>query len=286
MKIASSICILLSSSNLVKGFSPITSSTTSSVRRGAVSALHAEKEIGSFDPLNLSPSTTLEEEISNDSTLSRTGIVSLAALLALTPEAANAAPSPDWGLFEGKTGSLLHPVIMASMFALSFSTALKGFQYRRQRTMGGEISALKKTLPDLGGEPTLAAAIAAAQAAEDSALVAKYQSAMPIQQEIDALTAERKDLSSKGLKDGHFSQGATLAFLGTAFAIEVRLYDFLLVFIVISFPSIGISRSMIVVKILLEQQKMMFVYHHLYKFLLFHGSVYLTCQTYTHPRLE
>lgn len=219
MKISSSICILLSSLNLVEGFSPITLSTTTSTRGGVVSTLHAEK-FESFDPLNLSPSTTLEEEINNDSALSRTGMVSLVALLALTPEAANAAPSPDWGLFEGKIGSLLHPVTMASMFAFSLNTALKGFQYRRQRTMGGEISELRKTLPNLGGESTLAAAIAAAQEAEDFTLAQKYQNAMPIQAQIDELTVERKKLSSMGLKDKHFSQGATLAFIGTAFAIE------------------------------------------------------------------
>merc|ERR1719223_1491414 len=86
--------------------------------------------------------------------------------------------------------------------------------------MGSEITALKKTLPNLDGAPNLASAIAVAQEAEDSALVAKLQGALPIQQEIDALTAERKELSAMGLRDGHFSQGAILAFLGTAFAIE------------------------------------------------------------------
>jgi hypothetical protein len=36
------------------------------------------------------------------------------------------------GLFEGKTGSLLHPVAMLGMLALSVSTALLGFDWRRQ----------------------------------------------------------------------------------------------------------------------------------------------------------
>lgn len=210
-------CILLASLSLAEGFSPIASSTTTT---RTFSALNAEKpNIESFDPLNFS------SESNNDDSF-KTGLIPLAALIALTPEVAHAAPSPDWGLFEGRTGSLLHPLIMGSMFGLSLSTALKGFQYRRQRTMGDEITALKKTLPDLGGAASLSEAIAAAKTAEDSALVAKLQGAMPIQKEIDALVQERKDLSSKGLRDGHFSQGAMLAFLGTAFAIEVRLITF------------------------------------------------------------
>jgi hypothetical protein len=210
--------VLLSSANLVQGFSPIATPTSA---RNSFSSLNAEKQqIESFDPLNLS---SQEDNINGDFNDNlKTGMLPLVTLLALTPEAANAAPSPDWGLFEGKTGSLLHPVIMGSMFALSLSTALKGFQYRRQRTMGAEIKALKQTLPSLNGASNLSAAIASAQAAEevDSAMIAKLQSAMPIENEINALLAERKELSSKGLKDGHFSQGAILAFLGTAFAIE------------------------------------------------------------------
>ncbi len=206
-----SVCIALSFANLAQGFAPI-SSPAGSIR--ATNLYAKEPEIASFDPLNLSS----EEDFSSNV---RPNMLPFVTLLALAPEAANAATSPDWGLFEGKTGSLLHPVIMGSMFVLSLSTALKGFQYRRQRTMGDEITALKKTLPDLGESTSLSAAIAAAEAAEDSTLVGKLKSAMPIQQEIDALVQERKDLSKLGLRDGHFSQGAVLAFLGTAFAIEV-----------------------------------------------------------------
>ncbi|EED93288.1 hypothetical protein THAPSDRAFT_33701, partial [Thalassiosira pseudonana CCMP1335] len=125
-----------------------------------------------------------------------------------TPLAANAA-GPDWGLFEGRTGSLLHPAAMFGMAAMSASTALLGFQWRRQRTLGDEISALKKTLPDLNGASSVSEALAAAQSADtvDSAL-------------INALTQERKDLASQGPRDKHFNQGSLLLFIGIAFAIE------------------------------------------------------------------
>lgn len=131
------------------------------------------------------------------------------------------AAGPDWGIFEGKTLSLLHPAMMAGMLGLSVSTALLGFDWRRQRTIGSEISDLKKTLPDLGGASSVAEAISAAEASEDSVLVAKLKAAMPIEAQMKELQDERKTLSAKDSKDKHFKQGSLLAFLGTVFAIEV-----------------------------------------------------------------
>lgn len=123
-----------------------------------------------------------------------------------------------------RTGSMLHPIAMGSMFLLSLSTGILGLQWRRQRTIGDEITALKKTLPDLGGAKSVSEAIAAAESAEDTSVEAAnlsaLKAALPVQKEIDDLAAERKELSSKGLRDQHFSQGALLAFIGTAFAIE------------------------------------------------------------------
>jgi hypothetical protein len=144
-----------------------------------------------------------------------------AAIWALTSSSAMAA-GPDWGIFEGRTLSLLHPAMMLSMLALSASTALLGFEWRRQRTIGDDISSLKKTLPDLGGASTVSAALAAAKGAEeqDSALIAKLQAAVPIDAQIKDLQSERKELAAKGPKDKHYSQGTLLAFLGTSFAIE------------------------------------------------------------------
>lgn len=144
-----------------------------------------------------------------------------AALCLLSSEVANAA-GPDWGIFEGKTGSLLHPVMMFGMLALSASTALLGFDWRRQRTIGDEISGLKKTLPDLGGASSVSDALKACQAAEevDSTQLARLQSALPIDSQIKELQDERKALVAKGPRDKHYGQGAMLAFLGTIFAIE------------------------------------------------------------------
>ena len=109
----------------------------------------------------------------------------------------------DVAIFKGKTLSLLHPVMMLGLLGFSLSTGVLGLQWKRQRTLGDEISALKKTIPDPGEDPPTAAAL-------------------ELQAQVDALTAERKQLAAEGPRDKHFSQGALLAFLGTLFAIEVR----------------------------------------------------------------
>ena len=154
-----------------------------------------------------------------------------AAVWSATTEVASAA-GPDWGIFEGRTGSLLHPVMMATMFLYSAYTAFLGFQWRRQRTLGDEISQLKKTLPDMGGASSVAEAIKVAQEAEDKAKVVALTAAKDTEAEIAALQQERKDLAAAGPRDKHFAQGALLAFIGTSFAIEVRVFFLLLSFFV------------------------------------------------------
>lgn len=165
-----------------------------------------------------------EQQNEEESSVSVPAVPAMTAAIWAALSTSASAAGPDWGIFEGRTGSLLHPVMMFGMLALSVSTAFLGFDWRRQRTIGDDINALKKQLPDLGGAATVADALATAKAAEtpDNAYIAKLQSATSVESEIKELQAERKELSAKGPKDKHFSQGALLAFLGTAFAIEVR----------------------------------------------------------------
>jgi hypothetical protein len=182
-----------------------------------------QKEDPIFDPLHLSSSSLSSE---HNKEVSFPAVVKVSAA-ALTMWSMGAAPSlaagPDWGIFEGRSLSLLHPVMMGSMLIFSLYTAFLGFNWRRQRTMGDEISTLKKSLPKFS-ESSLSEAIAGAKAADtvDSALVSKLQAALPIESEISTLTAERKELSSQNNKDRHFNQGSLLALIGTSFAIEVR----------------------------------------------------------------
>lgn len=211
-------CIVLAA--LTTGASAFTlpSTSTSACRKASLVSVSMKNDFESieqFDPLNLSDESSAPKTTA--------ALAAATAALMSSPLAANAA-GPDWGIFEGRTGSLLHPIAMFGMAALSASTALLGFQWRRQRTLGDEISALKKTLPDLGGASSVSDALAAAQSAEsvDSALVSKLKAALPVESEINALTKERKDVAGAGPRDKHFNQGSLLMFIGIAFAIEVR----------------------------------------------------------------
>ena len=213
-------CILFASLTAgVSGFTlPSTSLAGEKNTRFSASNKHdfEPSPVGQFDPLNSS------DVSSTGSTSNAAALAAITAALVSSPLSANAA-GPDWGIFEGRTGSLLHPIAMFSMAALTASTALLGFQWRRQRTLGDDISSLKKTLPDLGGASSVSDALAAAQNAEsvDAGYVAKLKAALPVESEINALTKERKDLAGVGPRDKHFSQGSLLLFIGIAFAIEV-----------------------------------------------------------------
>jgi hypothetical protein len=138
-----------------------------------------------------------------------------------TSEMAGAAAGPDWGIFEGRTGSILHPISMGTLFAMSLYTAFLGFQWRRQRTLGDEISSLKGTLPKIPSDyKTIQEALASGEIMEES-LAKELQAAIPIETKIQELTAERKQLSSQNNRDKHYTQGAWIAFFGTLFAIVV-----------------------------------------------------------------
>lgn len=109
--------------------------------------------------------------------------------------------------------------MMAGLLGLSVSTGLLGFQWRRQRTMGDEISDLKAQIPAFEGSD-LKSAIAAAKEAGDMTLAATLERSLDTDAQITALTSERKELAAAKPRDKHYSQGALLACLGTLFAIE------------------------------------------------------------------
>ena len=159
-----------------------------------------------------------EEDCTSNNALAEVGkfALSTASIWAATASTSLAA-GPDWGIFEGRTLSLVHPAMRASLLVYSLYTGFLGFQWKRQRTLGDEISALKKSLP----VSDVPAALTAAKEAANAAEIAKLESAMSTVKEIEALTQERKDLAAAGPRDKHYAQGALLAFLGTAAAIEV-----------------------------------------------------------------
>jgi len=174
---------------------------------------HSENQV-SFDPLNLADTDLNSHPLAKNAAAT----AAFLALLSGIPEVSNAA-GPDWGIFEGKTGSLLHPITMGSLFFLQISTALKGIKWRRQREIGDEISTLKKQMPKLPeGASSLNDAIAMGKEAGSD--VSVYQGALAIESQIANLTAERKELASQNNRESHYQQGALVAAIGTAFAIE------------------------------------------------------------------
>lgn len=219
MRITAVISLPILASTSIVAFSPVINVNTNqrriSLRR--MQKTHSDDQTSCFNPLGYASAQPTDASFVKPVT----AIASAAAAIAVFPCEAYAA-GPDWGIFEGRTGSILHPVMMGSMLLFSLSTGLLGFQYRRQRTIGTEINALKKTLPKLNGSSSLTEAIAQARSADevDTALILKLESAIPIQENVDAMLLERKELSGMGLKDKHHSQGALLAFIGTSFAIE------------------------------------------------------------------
>jgi len=201
------------------GFTIPSSSTKSHTKLSALN-----EDFQSFDPLNLSND---ELYTTNNNNNGRTATAITTALLtASTPLVASANDSPNWGIFEGRTLSLLHPAMMGSMALFSLSTALLGFQWRRQRTIGDEINTLKKTLPNLNGASSVKDAIAAAESSEsvDTAYVSSLKGALSIESNIEELQKERKELAGASPRDKHFNQGSLLLFIGIAFAIEVSYF--------------------------------------------------------------
>lgn len=107
---------------------------------------------------------------------------------------------------------------MGSLLLYSLYTAFLGFQWRRQRTLGGDIKELQAQLPaGISSKADIEKAMK-----EEGADLTKLKAAMPIAEQVMELQNERKELAAAGPRDQHFGQGALLAFLGTAFAIEVR----------------------------------------------------------------
>jgi hypothetical protein len=194
------------------------SSAFSRVKTTAVASLLllSKKNEPSFDPFYLESKTFSDENLLFSRPGSAFAMPTVLAVFLGLPAVSSAA-GPDWGIFEGKTGSLLHPLVMGSLFLFQVNTAIKGFNWRRQRTMGDEISELKKQIPSLPeGAKTLQEAIEMNMDADGSI----YKAALDVEREANALMEERKILASQNNRDSHYNQGAILAFFGTLFAIE------------------------------------------------------------------
>ncbi|GBF91379.1 hypothetical protein Rsub_04119 [Raphidocelis subcapitata] len=133
--------------------------------------------------------------------------LALAALAATGPLLLDAhaalATGGSFGLLEGRSAALVHPLVMGILFTLSGYAGFLGWQWRRTRTIGDDIKALKAQVP---------------KAPQGEGAPAPPPS--PLEGQIVALEKERKDLIAGGFKDKHTAAGSVLLAFGVCIAIE------------------------------------------------------------------
>ncbi|KAH1259598.1 hypothetical protein HKD37_03G008947 [Glycine soja] len=106
----------------------------------------------------------------------------------------------EFGILEGRSFALIHPIVMGSFFLYTLWAGYLGWQWRRVRTIQNDINDLKKQVkptpvtPD--GKPV------------------EEASPSPVELQIQQLTEERKELIKGSYKDRHFNAGSILLGFG------------------------------------------------------------------------
>lgn len=106
----------------------------------------------------------------------------------------------EFGLLEGRTSSLVHPIVMGGLFFYTLWAGYLGWQWRRVRTIQNEINELKKQVKPVAVAP-------------DGSPPANA-SPSPIETNIQKLTEERKELLKGNFRDRHFNAGSILLGFG------------------------------------------------------------------------
>mmetsp|Transcript_15137 Transcript_15137/g.25249 ORF Transcript_15137/g.25249 Transcript_15137/m.25249 type:complete len:313 (+) Transcript_15137:1552-2490(+) len=185
-------------------------------------------DIESFCPINFEDNQ--EKDITS---LILPALCIAAPLLISEPALADS----KYGIFAGRTASLMHPFTNFALFGTSLYSAYLGLQWRRVRGIGEEIKELNKQLPTLstGSAKSPVSETIAAISAEISSLadaadadakisalkvdLASLQGATSIDAQIQELTATRKNLVSMNLKDKHHLTGSILLGAGVTVSI-------------------------------------------------------------------
>ncbi|XP_031496753.1 uncharacterized protein LOC116261939 [Nymphaea colorata] len=121
----------------------------------------------------------------------------------LNPENALAADG-EFGLLEGRSFALVHPIVMGGLFLYTLWAGYLGWQWRRVRTIQNEINDLKKQVKPAASE------------GEASAEPPKLS---PVEIKIQQLTEERKELLKGSFRDRHFNAGSILLGFGVLEAV-------------------------------------------------------------------
>ncbi|XP_020212604.1 uncharacterized protein LOC109797099 [Cajanus cajan] len=116
----------------------------------------------------------------------------------LDPKDALAAGG-EFGILEGRSFALIHPIVMGAFFFYTLWAGYLGWQWRRVRTIQNDINELKKQVKPTPVTP-------------DGNPVEAPPS--PVELQIQQLTEERKDLIKGSYKDRHFNAGSILLGFG------------------------------------------------------------------------
>ncbi|MQL87564.1 hypothetical protein Taro_020111 [Colocasia esculenta] len=107
----------------------------------------------------------------------------------------------EFGLLEGRTFALIHPVAMSGLFLYTLWAGYLGWQWRRVRTIQDEINELKKQV-----KPKPAAVAAGGAEAPPAP--------SPVETKIQQLTEERKGLLKGSYRERHYNAGSILLGFG------------------------------------------------------------------------
>lgn len=112
----------------------------------------------------------------------------------------------EYGILEGTSAALVHPIVMGGLLLATLYAGYLGWQWRRVRTLQDDITALKKQVP-----------VPAAEGAAPS----------PAELQIQTLSEERKQLVKGNFRERHFNVGSILLGGGVLIAVEGCVNTFL-----------------------------------------------------------
>ncbi|GAU13684.1 hypothetical protein TSUD_347880 [Trifolium subterraneum] len=106
----------------------------------------------------------------------------------------------EFGIFEGRTFALIHPIVLGGLFFYTLYAGYLGWQWRRVRTIQNDINELKKQVKPAPVTPD-------GKSVESSP-------PSPVELQIQKLTEERKELIKGSYRDKHFNAGSILLGFG------------------------------------------------------------------------
>lgn len=107
----------------------------------------------------------------------------------------------EFGILEGRSFALIHPLVMGGLFVYTLYAGYLGWQWRRVRTIQDEINELKKQIKPVAVTP-------------DGSPPAQPPAPSPLEAKIQQLTEERKGLIKGSYRDKHFNAGSILLGFG------------------------------------------------------------------------